>query len=178
MPLLYASSAAVYGAGRVFSESRARSPADVYGDRNFCSTKRRAAALTCAARKWWAFVTSTLTARANNTSSKPFRPFHYFPTNTCKTGKVKLFEGYDEHQRRPDAPSLSSVERRGEGQPALSGRPGAPASSTWAAAAPNPSTTSPSPPSTPAANTRVKQRSAWPNWWNKACWNTSTSRTR
>ena len=152
VPLLYASSAAVYGAGRVFSESREHeAPLNVYGYSKFLFDQRCAAALTSAARKWWAFVTSTSTARANNTKAAwPSVAFHHF-NQYLQTGKVKLFEGW--MTATPTAARCATLFRWKMVKVNLHfwTTRKALASSIWAAAAPNRLTTSPSLPSTPAA---------------------------
>jgi ADP-L-glycero-D-manno-heptose 6-epimerase len=69
VPFLYASSASVYGGGRVFRESREfEAPLNVYGYSKFLFdqvVRRRLARLT--ARRSWASATSTSTARASST---------------------------------------------------------------------------------------------------------------
>ena len=131
-------SAAVYGAGQVFSESREHeAPLNVYGYRNFCSTRRCAARFDQRARKW-AFVTSTSTACANKYKGRMASvAFHHF-NQYLQTGKVKLFEGYDGYPTAGQMRDFVSVEDVVKVNPHFLDHPESPASSIWAAAAPQP----------------------------------------
>ena len=116
VPLLYASSAAVYGAGPVFKEGRANEkPLNVYGYSKFLFdqvVRRRAAeGLTAQVAGFRYFnVYGPRESHKGRMASVAFHNFNEFRA----TGKVRLFAGWDgfgEGEQRRDFVSVEDVAR-------------------------------------------------------------------
>ena len=115
IPLLYASSASVYGAGRVFKEQRSHeSPLNVYGYSKFLFDQYL--------RRNWQHLTSQVVGfryfnvygpREQHKGRMASVAFHFF-NQYMANGKVKLFEGcegYGNGEQRRDFVSVEDVTR-------------------------------------------------------------------
>ena len=113
IPLLYASSASVYGAGRVFKEQRSHeSPLNVYGYSKFLFDQYL--------RRNWQHLTSQVVGfryfnvygpREQHKGRMASVAFHFF-NQYMANGKVKLFEGcegYGNGEQRRDFVSVEDV---------------------------------------------------------------------
>lgn len=111
IPLLYASSAAVYGGGRVFKESREyEGPLNVYGYSKFLFDQ--------IVRRRWNERTSQVVgfryfnvygAREQHKGRMASVAYHHFNQYRAE-GKVKLFEGYDGYANGEQRRDFVSVE--------------------------------------------------------------------
>lgn len=111
IPLLYASSAAVYGGGRVFKESREyEGPLNVYGYSKFLFDQ--------VVRRRWNERTSQVVgfryfnvygAREQHKGRMASVAYHHFNQYRAE-GKVKLFEGYDGYANGEQRRDFVSVE--------------------------------------------------------------------
>ena len=139
IPFLYASSAAVYGAGPGFREERAcEAPLNVYGYSKFLFDQhvRRTAARTHCADRRLPLLQRLRAARS--AQGHGWRRWCGISCNQYRaTGKVQLFEGsggYAAGEQRRDFVSVDDVDRRSTS--IFSTIPSARASSTWAPAVP------------------------------------------
>ena len=111
VPLLYASSAAVYGAGRVFSESREHeAPLNVYGYSKFLFDQvvRRRFDQRRAQVVGFRYF-NVYGPREQHKGRMASVAFHHF-NQYLQTGKVKLFEGYDGYPNGGQMRDFVSVE--------------------------------------------------------------------
>jgi ADP-L-glycero-D-manno-heptose 6-epimerase len=111
VPLLYASSAAVYGAGRVFSESREyEAPLNVYGYSKFLFDQvvRRRFDQRRAQVVGFRYF-NVYGPREQHKGRMASVAFHHF-NQYLQTGKVKLFEGYDGYPNGGQMRDFVSVE--------------------------------------------------------------------
>ena len=111
VPLLYASSASVYGSGSVFKEERAHeSPLNVYGYSKFLFDQY--------ARRCWSRLTSQVVGfryfnvygpREQHKGRMASVSFHLF-NQYMETGKVRLFEGRDGYPDGAQSRDFISIE--------------------------------------------------------------------
>jgi ADP-L-glycero-D-manno-heptose 6-epimerase len=162
VPFVYASSAAVYGAGPDFREEReCESPLNVYGYSKFLFDEY--------VRRNWPERSSQVVglryfnvygAHEQHKGRMASVAFHFFNQYRA-SGKVRLFEGSGGYAAASSGVISCPSKTRSPSISTSSIIRGSRASSTWARAPHKASTTLPSRPSTPAAGTPARRRLRW-----------------